>query len=217
MRLRRTVRLPHGGLSRACAGHAARRRGAVNGRSAGLVGQARRGVYRRVAAAATSGRIAGRDDLASEAARRCAGQHLVAGYRIRCAGAGHAAILRTGPASRSPAVIGAGSGVLLSGELLDVVERGEACGGAGLYACRPGIPTAPTAGRSIICRWRRALRCRDRRRLNERSSCWVTPPPTPFPKGRGKIGSHHVHCSSCWMIRANANSRCSILPGTSHA
>ena len=88
------------------------------------------------------------------------------------------------------------AGVLLSGKLLDVVERGEACAGARLSRTSPGIPDGtdgwaahrPAAG---SC----ARRCRGRRQRNE--AVFIAAP----------AGSS----------RASANSRCSILPGTSQA
>ena len=101
----RTAGLSHGRLSRADAGDVARRDRAVHRRGARALGEARRGVHRCAAAAAASGRIAGLDDLATEAARRHSRQRVAAGHRLRRAGAGHGTLFRARVCRKRPAGI----------------------------------------------------------------------------------------------------------------
>jgi hypothetical protein len=80
-------------------------------------------------------------------------------------------------------------GDLLPQGLLDVMERRQARRFRGATPTSPGIPTAPTAGRTPD--FRSARRLRRRNPANE------------------------LYSSACWIARASANRRCSIRTGTS--
>ena len=126
--------------------------------------------------------------------QRHPGQCVAAGYRLRRAGTGHGRLFRTRSATGDRRQARSADRVLLSGKLLDVVECGETRAGARLFT-------------------RRLVPGRDRRLGRAR------PAAGRAHAGRAAAGGgmKRFHCRSCWIARASANSRCSILPGTSQA
>ncbi len=96
----------------------------------------RRGVHRRTATDSAPGRITCLDDLAGEAARGRAWQHLAARYRLRRAGPGDGAVFSGRPGVGKRRRSRSHAGILLSRQLLDVLERCKARYHVRLYACR---------------------------------------------------------------------------------
>src|ERR1019366_5335893 len=120
-------RIPRRQLSCARSGNAVRRQGSHDRRGECDLARWRRRLHRRVAAPAETTKPARRDDLARQAAAQHPRQRLAAGHRLwdACGGDRKIPATRTCPRKRwrQDQVACA----VLSGELLDVVERGETC------------------------------------------------------------------------------------------
>ena len=152
-----------------------------------------------VAAASATSEPATRHSLARDAAAQYSRKHLVTRYGLRRTCCQYrrlfAAWSQTGVRRRSRQA----SGVLLSGELLDVVECGEA--GVVLRIFQ----------RRLVSRWHRWL---GGGRPARRGIATGAP---AFGVRELRIAGTVSYSISCWIVRPSANRRWSIVTGTSHA